>query len=136
MLAGIFVKKLKTASEPTATIAGTLRPKIRMGRSKTPPPSPVRPMRVPTKKPTRILAANKGITIPAISSVADLASWRDGRLARPGGRGRPPLHKTLGRRSVYANKTLLLEMQDDLLSSFFGRKFHRVDYDLGFLRCF
>ena len=63
-LAGIFVKKLNSASEPTAMIAGTFNPKIRMGSSRTPPPTPLMPMRTPTTKPTRILAASSGIVDP------------------------------------------------------------------------
>src|ERR1700738_420215 len=59
--AGILVKKLKSASDPTAMIAGTFRPKISTGSSRTPPPTPVRPMRTPTTKPTRILIAIKFI---------------------------------------------------------------------------
>ena len=59
MLAGILVKKLKSASEPTAMIAGTLKPKIRMGSSRTPPPTPVRPIRMPTTKPIRILSGDQ-----------------------------------------------------------------------------
>src|ERR1039458_2197160 len=60
--AGIFVKKLNSASEPTATRAGTFRPKIRIGSSRTPPPTPLMPISTPTKKPTRILAASSGIS--------------------------------------------------------------------------
>src|SRR4030081_3235219 len=59
--AGILLKKLKSASDPTAMIAGTFRPKISTGSSRTPPPTPVRPIRTPTTKPTRILIAIKFI---------------------------------------------------------------------------
>src|SRR5580658_1234204 len=49
-LAGILVKKLHNASLPTAMMGGTCRPKISMGSSKTPPPTPVIPISVPTVK--------------------------------------------------------------------------------------
>ena len=53
----ILVTKLKTASEPTARIGGTFRTKIKIGNSRTPPPSPVIPIKVPTNKPIKIVTA-------------------------------------------------------------------------------
>src|SRR5258707_10438414 len=98
--AGILVKKLKTASEPTATMAGTLNPKIRTGRSRTPPPIPVRPMRTPTTNPTRILTAIKGMTR------LDLFLLHLGTPSR----GLP----------IYADEALALEVQNDRLRGFLG----------------
>ena len=48
-------EKVESASEPTARMGGTPKPKMRIGSSRTPPPTPVIPIRVPTPKPTRIL---------------------------------------------------------------------------------
>src|SRR5439155_8769796 len=93
----ILVMKLKTASDPTAKIGGTLRPKISTGSRSTPPPRPVIPIRVPTTRPIRILAA---ISIQLLSR---------------------------GRSGVNANESLALQMQDDLLGGFFGRQIRGVD---------
>src|SRR5438445_13454311 len=93
----ILVMKLKTASDPTAKIGGTLRPKISTGSKSTPPPSPVIPIRVPTTRPIRILAA---ISIQLLS--------RD-------------------RSRVNANESFALQVQNDLLGGFFGRQISGVD---------
>ena len=61
MLAGILVKKLNIASLPTAIIGGMRRPKMSMGSSNTPPPSPVNPISVPTMKPISIFASNNSM---------------------------------------------------------------------------
>ena len=60
-LAGIFVKKLKSASEPTATMGGTLSPKISTGSSSTPPPTPLIPMRMPTINPITIFSRSSSM---------------------------------------------------------------------------
>jgi hypothetical protein len=64
-LDGILVRKLNSASDPTAMIGGTRSPKISRGSSRTPPPRPVNPIRVPTIRPIRILSV--------ISSIVDLS---------------------------------------------------------------
>ena len=53
---GILVKKLNSASDPTAIMRGTLEPNIRTGSRRTPPPTPVIPMRVPTTNPIKTLS--------------------------------------------------------------------------------
>src|SRR5579863_4724131 len=107
-LAGILVKKLKSASEPTATIAGTRRPKISTGSRRTPPPTPLSPMRIPTTKPTAILAASN-------SMIYSL----------------PPRPRLLSRGSVYSDEALAFQMQNDFLRGFLGRKFPGVDRHFG-----
>src|ERR1700693_958225 len=105
--AGIFVKKLNSASEPTAMIGGTFNPKIRTGSSRTPPPTPVMPMSTPTTNPTRILAASKGINRSALVS-----------------------------RPVHPDEAFSLQVQDDFLGGFFGRQVGGVDRDFGVRRSF
>src|SRR6202171_6364441 len=97
--AGILVKKLKSASDPTAMIAGTFRPKISTGSSRTPPPTPVRPMRTPTTKPTRILIAIKFIA----TTLALLSGSRD------------------------ADEAFAFQVQNDFLGCFLGRQLAGID---------
>src|SRR5215469_5897357 len=139
-LAGILVKKLNTASEPTANSGLTLSPKMRTGSSNTPPPTPVKPMRMPTIKPTKILNGNKGM-VDLIWTLAnfgvDLLSFRAEQNCRwlsailPG--RVPDFHfetttrSSLRRPSIHADKPFPLEMQNDLLRRFLGRQVGRVD---------
>src|SRR5216683_7596847 len=106
--AGILVKKLKSASDPTAMIAGTFRPKISTGSSRTPPPTPVRPMRMPTTKPTRILTA---ISVIATKYVL-----------LPG--------------SGNADEAFAFQVQNDLLGCFLRRPLARIDNNLSVGRNF
>src|SRR5258708_3537956 len=99
MLAPILVTKLNSASEPTARIGGTPKPKIRIGSSKTPPPSPVIPMRVPTPKPTRLLIS-KSMQVPAQPLVI-------------------PPGETSDRLRCRSDEAFPLQMQDDFLRRFF-----------------
>src|ERR1700722_14084925 len=108
MLAGILVKKLNSASEPTDTIGEYPRPKISTGSSRTPPPTPVRPMRTPTTKPTRILAASIGIVGPLLLLAG----------------------------AVHADEAFALQVENDLLRGLLGRKFAGVDGDFGIGRNF
>src|SRR5581483_8540741 len=105
----ILVTRLKTASDPTGTIAGTFRPKIRRGSRSTPPPSPVIPIRVPTTKPI--------VTLSAMSmtefAVADLSRGCGG---------------------VRCDKSFPLQVKNDFLGSFFRGKVCGVDHHLGVLR--
>src|SRR5580704_10971576 len=96
----ILVKKLKTASDPTARMGGTLSTKINNGSKSTPPPKPVMPIRVPTTKPIRILSAIAMTELVAASS--------------PGNAG-PELRPS----SVHSDEALPLQVQNDLLCSFF-----------------
>src|SRR5215472_7216702 len=107
-LAGILVKKLNIASEPTATIGGYPRPKISTGSSNTPPPTPLIPIRIPTTKPTKILVASSGIVLVPL----------------------------LRRGSVYSDEAFTLEVQNNFLSRFLGRQFPSVDCNLGIRRSF
>src|SRR5580700_170680 len=106
-LAPILVAKLKSASDPTARIAGTCKPKMRIGSSRTPPPTPVIPMRVPTRKPTRLLISR--------SISADPSQYWFQRLNR--------LRCT--------DETFPLQMKDDLLRRLFGRQLASIDGDFG-----
>src|SRR5215472_6981661 len=98
-LAGILVKKLNSASEPTATIAGTRKPKISTGSNNTPPPTPLIPIKTPTTKPTRILSASSDMFSPV--------------LLRCG--------------SVYSDEALALQVQNNFLGGFFGRQLASVN---------
>src|SRR5436190_14009188 len=109
MLEGILVRKLKAASEPTAMIAGTFRPKISKGRRRTPPPNPVSPIRVPTIRPITILSAISSMVSECCNSVA----CRRRRF------------------SIDSDETLLLEMQNDFLRCLFRAEFGGVNDDLG-----
>ena len=85
------MKKLNMASVPTAIIAGMRRPKMSMGSSNTPPPSPVNPIRVPTMNPISIFASNSSmlfLSMFAVQSVFNgfsiqFAKGRAGVAARP-----------------------------------------------------
>src|ERR1700731_2433496 len=103
MLAPILVTKLNSASEPTARIGGTPKPKIRIGSSKTPPPNPVIPIRAPTPKPTRLLIS-KSMTLPASANHSFVG----------------PQPESLDRLRCCSDKTFSLQMQDNFLSGFFG----------------
>src|SRR5690349_22740459 len=105
----IFVQKLNSASDPTAVIAGTCNPKIRSGSKSTPPPNPVRPMSVPTRKPIRILPAISGISEVLFAPLEARAS-------------------SLRRVSVHANEALLFEVKDDFLRCLLGRHVGCVDH--------
>src|SRR6201993_3142064 len=107
-LAGILVKKLNSASEPTAIIGGTLRPKISTGSSNTPPPTPLNPIRMPTTKPTTILASRS----------------MSGPLFR------------LCCRSVYSDEAFPLKVQDNFLCGFLGRQLASVNRYLSIRRSF
>src|SRR3984885_14042557 len=118
MLAPILVRKLNSASEPTARIGGTPKPKIRIGSSKTPPPTPVIPMRVPTPKPTRLLIS-RSMTITACASWSLVGVGQS--LSRF--RGRP-------------DEAFPLQVQNDLLRCLFGGKLACVNGDFGVGRNF
>src|ERR1700722_3948171 len=75
---------------------------------RTPPPTPVSPIRTPTTKPTRILSA-----ITALLRMLLL------------------LARSLGSSTVYANKALALQVQNDFLRRFFGREVASIDGVLG-----
>src|SRR5579864_2953788 len=73
---------------------------------RTPPPTPVMPMRTPTTNPARILAAITGIMInsPLLSSPVD------------------------------ADEAFALEMKNNLLRRFARRQLARINGDFGILR--
>src|SRR5207253_1086855 len=107
-LEGILVKKLNSASDPTAMIGGTRKTKISRGSKRTPPPSPVMPIRVPTTKPIKTLSA---------MSIAT-CSYLRGSCIR-----------------VDPDKALSLQVKNDLLGGFLGTHVGGVNHDLGVLRC-
>src|SRR5580704_5148919 len=110
----ILVTKLNRASDPTARRGGTRSTKIRMGNSRTPPPMPVIPIRVPTTKPIRIFSIN-------ITSVAS--------------GGENELHP-LGAVAVHSNEPLAFHVQNDLLCCLLRTEIGRVDHHIGVLRFF
>src|SRR3984885_9894719 len=118
MLAPILVRKLNSASEPTARIGGTPKPKIRIGSSKTPPPTPVIPMRVPTPKPTRLLIS-RSMTITAFASLSLVGVGQS--LSRFRGR---------------SDEAFPLQVQNDLLRCLFWGKLTCVNGDFGVGRNF
>src|ERR1022692_4302221 len=115
MLAPILVTKLKSASEPTARMGCTPKPKIRIGSSRTPPPSPVIPMRVPTPKPTRLLIS-RSMNVPA-----SLSSFFRSGLNR------------LRRRS---DEAFPFQVQENFLRGLFGGQVTGIDGDFGVGRNF
>src|SRR5258706_14426003 len=82
---------------------------MRMGSSNTPPPKPVMPIRVPTRKPTRIFSSNIGLEISRSSPALLL---------------------------VVANADIpfALQMKNNLLGSFFRAHSSRVDGHVGLHR--
>src|SRR5215469_5789410 len=98
-LAGIFVKKLNSASEPTATIAGTRNPKISTGSSNTPPPTPLIPIKTPTTKPTRILSASSDMFSPVLLRCS----------------------------SVYSDEAFAFQVQNNFLGRLLGRQLASVN---------
>src|SRR5580765_6106283 len=101
-LAGIFVKKLNRASDPTAIIGGTRSPKISTGSSNTPPPTPLNPIRMPTTKPTTTLASRS--------------------MCNP-----PSYYAVLRNCSVHSDEALALKVQNNFLRRFFWRQIPGVD---------
>src|SRR5579863_5609672 len=134
--AGILVKKLNSASEPTATIAGTLRPKISTGSRRTPPPTPVRPMRTPTTKPTRIFAASKGIAGSLNQFLASLnphpstslrASFLAQRTREKWGTLYYFYYFPLLCSAIYSDEAFALQVQYNFLGGFLGGQFAGVE---------
>src|ERR1022692_5094844 len=119
MLAPILVRKLKSASEPTARRGGTPKPKMRIGSSRTPPPTPVIPMRVPTPKPTRLLIS-RSMTVPASASHDFPASSGS----------------ALNRLRSRSDEAFPLQVQDNLLRCLFGGQVTGIDGDFGVGRNF
>ena len=125
MLAGILVRKLKSASDPTAMMAGTRRPKMSVGSSKTPPPSPVKPISIPTPKPIRIFASTSsmGLVLSSRFSVLTmpvLVSRRDLLLLRTENRELRTLFLAI---SVNSDEAFAFQVQNDGLRRFFGIQF-------------
>src|SRR5438874_866255 len=122
MLDPILVTKLNAASDPTATIGGTLSAKIKSGSKSTPPPSPVIPIRVPTTKPITILATmlfpNQSRSWQPCSLLN--RSLRDLRFRLSGGGA-----------GTDSDEAFSLKMQNDLLCGFFGCHFRGVNHHLG-----
>src|SRR5215469_6635009 len=106
--------KLNRASDPTAMIAGTRKPKMSKGRSSTPPPRPVSPISVPTEKPIRILIA---------ISISN-ATGKSARLTRLRSRRH---HRLL----TDSDKSLTLQMQNNFLRRLFRGEFRGIDHHFG-----
>src|ERR1700683_5462636 len=106
MLAPILVRKLKSASDPTACMGGTPSPKMRIGSSRTPPPTPVIPIRVPTAKPPRLLMR------------------------------RSMAYRGLDRLRRRTDEAFPLEVQDNFLRRLFGGQVTGVNGDFGVDRGF
>src|ERR1700691_6001893 len=113
MLAPILVRKLNSASEPTARRGGTPKPKIRIGSSKTPPPTPVIPMRVPTTKPIKLLIS-RSMTVPASAFQS----------------------KALGRLRRCTDKAFPFEMQNNFLCRLFSRQLAGINDHISVSRSF
>ena len=86
------MKKLNSASEPTATIAGTRKPKISTGSSRTPPPTPAHADEDADDKANQDFGCQQ---------------WHN----------RSAVYYS---RSVHSDEAFALEMQNDFLSRFFG----------------
>src|SRR5580658_2568129 len=125
MLAGILVKKLKSASLPTAMMAGMRRPKMSMGSSNTPPPSPVSPISVPTMKPIRIFASKS--SMPSFDSFSLPKFWSKTKT-----RLQTPRHRELASPvAVRADEAFALEVQKDGLRRFLGAQLGSVNHHFG-----
>src|SRR5882762_991825 len=133
MLAGIFVKKLNSASLPTAMIAGICRPKMSMGSSNTPPPKPVNPISVPTVKPISIFS-NKNSMRLLVSSQFPVPSSRfsvNQNQVKELRTENRELGTVLLAVAVGADKALALEVQNNGLRRFLGAQLGRVNHDFG-----
>src|ERR1700676_428155 len=120
MLAGIFVKKLNSASLPTAMIAGMCRPKMSMGSSNTPPPKPVNPISVPTVKPISTFSSKN--SMPSFDLMSSQFPVNQSQVKEP---------RTSLRVAVGADKALTLEVQNNGLRRFLGAQLGRVNHDFG-----
>src|SRR5713101_227394 len=133
MLAGIFVKKLNSASLPTAMMAGMCSPKMSMGSSNTPPPRPVKPISVPTVKPISIFSSKNSMRL-LVSSQFSVPSSRFSVNQNQVNELRTE-NRELGTVflavAVGADKALALEVQNDGLRRFLGAQLGGVNYDFG-----
>src|SRR5580658_10328682 len=121
MLAPILVTKLNRASEPTASMGGTPKPKMRMGSSRTPPPTPVIPMRAPTPKPTRLLISRSmTVTTSASPHFPATCDYRCGLRGLRSG----------------SDNGFPFEVQDDLLCCLFGGQVFGIHGDFCIRRNF
>src|SRR6202043_3819773 len=132
MLAGIFVKKLNSASLPTAMIAGMCRPKMSMGSSNTPPPRPVKPISVPTMNPISTLSSKNSMpSFDLMSSQFPSSRFsvnqNQVKELRTGNR---ELGTSLPV-AVGADKALALEVQNNGLRRFLGAQLGGVNHDFG-----
>src|SRR5579872_3455494 len=103
--------QLLTASDPTATIGGTPRPKMRMGRRRIPPPTPVIPTSVPTTSPIKIFAVTKDID--HVQNSTDLLRFGVRTLA------------------IQADEGLVFQILENLLSSFLWTQFRCIKSKFG-----
>src|ERR1700692_1730873 len=124
MLAGILVKKLNSASLPTAVIAGMCRPKMSIGSSNTPPPRPVNPISVPTLKPISTFRSKNSMLsfVPANRSQSSVKQNQVKEMRTENGDLRSAV-------AVSAHEAFPLEVQNDGLRRLLGAQLSRVDYD-------
>src|SRR6266849_1973226 len=125
--AGILVRKLKSASDPTAMMAGTCRPKMSVGSSSTPPPSPVNPISVPTAKPIRIFASKSSMPYLVVPDPQFCVKQKrpERRELRTGNWG---LSLSV---VVNSNEALAFQMQNDGLRGLIGTQLPGVNHNLG-----